>query len=173
MKLKEIWKPIENYEGLYKISNLGRVKSLRRKGKRKNTIMDGGFDNYGYRHITLCKNGKGKTRKISLLVWDTFGEGKRNGYKLQVDHIDGNRRKDWIINLQLLTCRQNTIKGHIQNGKKISKYIGVCWHKKNKKWMTQIYINGKRKNLGYFKNEYNAHLKYKEALNLYINQKDK
>ena len=160
-KMKEVWKPIEGYEGLYEISNYGEVKSFYGKKER---ILKYGIDSGGYSFVNLFKNGKVKTYQVSHLVWDHFGDRSRNGRKLQVDHINNNKQKNWIINLQLLTNRENTSKGYIQNGGTSSQYIGVSWSKCAKKWVAQILTDGKRKYLGLFKNEHQAHLAYQNAL---------
>ena len=64
-KKTEIWKPIEGFEGLYEISNYGRVKSLERKtyhnkGYRQvnERILKGGLNADGYRMVILRKNNK-------------------------------------------------------------------------------------------------------------------
>ena len=157
--MKEIWKPIQNYKGLYEISNFGYVKSLIKswicgKGtlyKKGVTILKYGIDGHGYRMVSLHKNKKKKTYMISHLVWDHFGDKPRNGRKLQVDHIK-EKWNDRIDNLQLLNQRENISKGFVQNGKKSSKYSGICWNKASKKWSSQIQINHKSKHLGFFYN---------------------
>ena len=119
--MKEIWKSIESYEGIYEISNCGRVKSLVRAVKYKNSykvirekIIKGGIDGCGYRYINLCKNGGKGIYRIAHLVYDHFGKGKRNGRILQVDHIDEDKQNNRIDNLQLLTQRKNTSKSLLQ-----------------------------------------------------------
>ena len=67
--MKEIWKDIKGYEGLYQISNLGRVKSLSRKHKMKKNgsymtkefIMKNMRDKCGYLYIHLSKDNKQKS----------------------------------------------------------------------------------------------------------------
>lgn len=171
--MNEIWKSIKNYERLYEISNLGKVKSLPKKwtcGKHKivhkkdDTILKYGIDGNGYCIVVLCKNRKPKTFKISHLVWDYFGDRLRNGRKLQVDHIDNNKQNDRIDNLQLLTCRGNISKWHLQNGKKTSQFTGISWDKKTKKWEAKIWIDGKKIYLGRFNDEINASLAYQNIL---------
>lgn len=164
-QLKEGWKPIKNYEGLYKLSNYGEIKSFH---YRKERVLKYGIDIYKYFHVILCKDRKRKNHKVSLLVWDHFGNRPRNGFYLQIDHIDGNKQNDRIDNLQLLTQRQNTSKGFIQNGKKTSKFTGVYWNKHAKKWKSQIIIDKEYHYLGYFKDEFEAHLAYQKVL--YINR---
>jgi len=171
----EIWKDIKDYEGYYQISNFGNVKSLTRlvgESSKKHYRIKGQplkkfVNNYGYYQVTLCKNNKLKNYRVGCLVWDAFGDKPRNGLKLQVDHINGDKQDDRFSNLQLLTNRENCSKGFMQNGKKTSKYTGVSWDKKLKKWVTHIGNNGKYKHLGYFNNELEASKVYqKELLNL-------
>ena len=170
----ELWKDIENYEGYYKISNYGRVKSLSRlvyikryncfRKIKEKIIKEYNNKTIGYNTIVFSKNGKLKNFTIHTLVWDHFGTGKRDGRKLQVDHIDNNKTNNHIDNLQLLNPRENTSKGKMDNGKKTSKYTGVCWHKRYKVWVSYIRIGKKLKHIGNFKNEYGAYLSYKKEL---------
>lgn len=162
-------KPIQDYEGLYEISNYGYVISLAKQWvvgigirRKEKTNLKAGLDGAGYNIVHLWKNGETKTIKISLLVYDHFGEGKRDGIRIVVDHIK-ERWNDRIDNLQLLTQRENTIKGYM-NKKTSSKYMGVYWHKISRKWRAQIRIGKKREHLGLFNKEIKASNKYKEAL---------
>ena len=172
MYLKKEWKFIKDYEGLYKLSNYGKIKSLERKIKSnyknkyriiKERILKGNIDKGGYRHINLWKNDKGKGYKMSLLVWDHFGNKPRNGRLLQVDHIDNNKQNDRIDNLQLLTQRENISKGW-RNKKISSRFTGVSWKKKKKRWIVRIQINKQPKHLGSFINEFKANSVYQKAL---------
>jgi len=161
--VKEIWKDIKDYEGMFQVSNYGRVKSFKNKG---NKILKGNIDGTGYTNVNLSKcDSKGyiqKIYKIHTLVWDYFGSSKRNGIKLQVDHIDENKLNNHINNLQLLSQRENLSKGWKKYDKS-SKYTGVCWNKKTKKWMGYIQIEGKQY-VKYFDNEIDAHNTYQEKL---------
>ena len=69
--MKEVFKDITGFEGLYQVSNLGRVKSLNygRTGKEK--ILSPG-NNWGYQMVSLYKNGIRKQFKIHRLVAETF-----------------------------------------------------------------------------------------------------
>ena len=58
MMKEEVWKPIKDYEGLYEISNLGRVKSLNYKRTGKEKILKNTVCNDGYLKVGLTKNGK-------------------------------------------------------------------------------------------------------------------
>jgi hypothetical protein len=101
---KEIWKDIEEYEGLYQISSLGRIKSVRRY---INTRWYGGEIKKSrinrYHMIILYKEGKSKTFYIHRLVAQTFIE-KSN---LQVNHKDGNKLNNSVDNLEWVTPLEN------------------------------------------------------------------
>lgn len=106
--MKEIWKDIENYEGLYQISNLGRVRSLPRKttkGKILKTVKD--YNNYGYEKVTLCKNGKRKNYSVHFLVAVAFVDNPHN-YP-QIDHIIPvtNGGTNAASNLRWVTVKMN------------------------------------------------------------------
>lgn len=85
--MSEIWEDIKSYEGLYKVSNLGRLKRLI-AGKEK--ILKQCKRN-NYMCVTLSKNGQKRTCNIHRLVAETFIPNPEN--KPEVNHIDGNKRK--------------------------------------------------------------------------------
>jgi len=158
--MKEIWKDIKGYEGHYLISNYGIVKSIKYNKER---LLKQGIDTSKYFFVNLSNMNKRDTFRIHILVWDHFGNGKRNGRFLQVDHQDENRLNNHIDNLQLLTPRDNVSKGRMKYDYS-SKYIGVSLHKPTQKWRATIYIDGKSNHLGLFINEFSAHLQYQKKL---------
>jgi len=162
--MKEVWKYVKGFGDTYLISNFGRVRSFTMLSKGR--LLKPQVNCKGYNTIQF----KRKTYNIGHLVWDAFGNGLRNGFKLQVDHIDENKLNDRIDNLQLLHCRDNVSKSNIQHNRKTSKYPGVSWGKHHNKWMAYIKINGKSKNLGGFNDEYEASLKYQTEKRKYISQ---
>jgi predicted nucleic acid-binding protein len=110
--MEEIWKEIQNYEGLYQISNLGNVKSLERlksngKGMQRvyEKILIPGKDRKKYLVCNLSKNNKHKTIKIHRLVAKNFVENPNN--KIQVNHIDGNKNNNAYDNLEWVTNKEN------------------------------------------------------------------
>jgi len=153
--MNEIWKDIVGYEGLYQVSNLGRVKSLI-FGKEK--ILKPGNNKYGYYKVNLYK-AKVKTFHIHKLVAMTFLHHTQNDHKLVVDHINANKLDNRVENLQIISQRHNTSK---DKKNKTSKYTGVCWDKY--KWKSAIRINGKKKHLGVFNCETKAGLVYLQAV---------
>lgn len=171
-KEKEIWKNIPSYEGYYQVSDLGRVRSLDRvrtyksgaskllEGKILNLTM-----NNGYKQVTLTMKGRQKAFKISQLVAMAFLGHKPDGYKLVVDHINGNKLDDRVENLRIVTNRANASTCfRTGNGTFSSKYVGVCWSTKSLKWQSSIYYDGIRIYLGLFDNETDASDAYQKAL---------
>ena len=147
--MQEVWKDVLGYEGLYQVSDLGRVKAFESRtmmpcgGIRINheKIMSPSKDTNGYFFIGLCKNKVRKKISVHRLVWEAFN-GKTN---LQIDHIiEGNKTDNRLCNLQAVTQRQNISK-YILTTNKTSKYIGVSWRKDINKWTAYININRKRK----------------------------
>ena len=167
----EVWKDVKNYEGFYKVSNLGRVKSLDRfvsNGKSKRTFKEGVILKYGrsgrnrsYLRVNLNKHGKSKSRTVHQLVVEAFLDEnyKKNGYV--VDHIDENKENNSLSNLRIFTNRENL--SRYKN--KTSKYTGVHYHKTQNKWCANIWHDGKKVYLGSFKNELDARDAYLNYLN--------
>ena len=153
----EIWKDIKDYEGLYQVSNLGRVKSLK-FGKER--ILSAATNATGYSLVALC-NGKTKAITAHQLVAMAFLNHKPCGYKLVVDHINTIKTDNRLENLQVITNRENSSK---DKKKGTSKYVGVSWYKRCKKWKAQMLIKGKYKTLGYFKTELEASEAYQLKL---------
>lgn len=115
--MKEIWKNIEDYEGLYQVSNLGRVKSLFREckhplgGKRKvnERIMKLEKTKWGYLRVHLNKNGKGKKLLVHRLVAKAFIPNPNN-YKM-VNHKNQNPKDNCVKNLEWCNVQYNNTYG--------------------------------------------------------------
>ena len=113
--MDEIWKDIVGYEGLYQVSNMGRVRSKERifesKGtgryKRNAQILSLGKHSKGYLTVTLFKNGKYKRFLIHRLVAKSFLP--RDIFKNQVNHIDGNKTNNNISNIEWCDSSENQI----------------------------------------------------------------
>lgn len=105
----EIWRDIPGYEGLYQISNYGRVKSLpkiRGRALVGERILKWHILNE-YPYVILCSNGKVKNIAIHRLVATAFIENPDN--KPIINHIDGNKLNWDISNLEWSTYSENTI----------------------------------------------------------------
>jgi hypothetical protein len=157
----EIYKDVIGYEGIYQVSNLGNVKSLKFNKER---VLKPSKDSKGYLSINLSLNGVFKMRNIHQLVAESFLNHKRCGYKLVVNHLDFNKTNNNLNNLELVTARENCNKKHLKSS---SKYTGVYWNKNANKWNSRITLNGKLKHLGLFTDELEASKSYqKELLNI-------
>ena len=154
----EIWKPIPNYEG-YEVSNYGRVKSLK---LGRELILKPKDDFRGYFNIQLWVKNRKKTFKIHQLVAMAFLGHKPNGQILVVNHINFDKKDNRLENLEVVTQRENANKKHIKSS---SKYTGVSWHKKRKRYKALIVINRYQIQLGEFKDEKIASEHYNIALN--------
>jgi len=124
----EIFKDIKGYEGLYQVSNLGRVKSL----PKEVVIYNGGSyktkvkflkpklcNHYGY----LTFNLNGKFKKQHRLVAEAFIPNPEN--KPQVNHIDSDKTNNTIDNLEWVTASENTIHAYKNKLIKNNPYKGI------------------------------------------------
>ena len=97
--MKEIWKDLPGYEGLYQVSNLGKVKSLNYHRSGRNKIMKGIKEGHGYLYLNLCKNGERKREYIHRLVLSTFYP-VINMNELEVNHINEIKSDNKLDNLE-------------------------------------------------------------------------
>lgn len=113
METREIWLPIVGYEGLYEVSDFGRIRSVDREISYKSTgiairrgkLLRGVTDKKGYIHLVLCKNGKQKTFFVSRLVAAAF---KENPLSLpDVHHRDFDKSNNAASNLEWTSHREN------------------------------------------------------------------
>lgn len=111
--MQEIWKPVPGYEGLYDVSNLGRVRSLTRRVTRNvgvtklvaGRILREQWTARRYAQISLSKNGVIESAKVHRLVAKVFVE---NALGLaEVNHKDGNRKNNAAVNLEWVTRAEN------------------------------------------------------------------
>lgn len=116
MQEQEIWKDVVGYEGLYQVSNLGRVKSVARYVDRhakhvihkkyiKECILKQCENSRGYPCVNLSKDGIVKPKRVHRLVAIAFIPNPEN--KEQINHKDGNRANPNVNNLEWVTNTEN------------------------------------------------------------------
>ena len=152
----EIWKDVPGYKGIYKISNIGRIKKLNYRGTNKIYYLKSNSK----RKIAYLTNNKiHKLRPISVWMAITFFYFKPNGYEIVVDHIDNDATNDCLYNLQVISHRENI-------SKDITNKVGYTGVRKNgKKWNAKIDVNNKRIYLGTYETPLEASQAYQKELN--------
>ena len=114
--MEEVWKDINGYEGIYQVSNLGRVKAVERtwysgrngcikKTKPEHIMKYRLAKNTGYCLLKLTKYGKEKHVFVHRLVAETFIPNPNN--LPEINHIDGNKENNCINNLEWCTAKEN------------------------------------------------------------------
>jgi hypothetical protein len=166
----EIWKDIPDYEGLYQVSDLGRVKSYggkvcTRLGKLQRInperILKQGLDGRKYFITIICKFFKRKTFRVHKLVAMAFLNHKPDGtQRIVVDHISNNGLDNRAKNLQLISNRKNSSKNRLN---RTSGITGVAL-RKNGKYVASICYKGNSTHLGTFKTKYEAYKCYQNTV---------
>lgn len=136
---KEVWKDIKNYEGLYQVSNLGRVKSLY---FGKETILKPSKNNKGYLFVYLFKDKIRQHCFIHRLVAETFIENSNN--LPCINHKDENPLNNTLENLEWCSHLYNMTYGTIVERRSTKKKKAVNQYDKAnnliKEWKSAIDI---------------------------------
>ena len=137
----------------------GKVERLDYRYKNPEWKIVENVDNkYGYNAINI--NNK-MIRRHRLIAFCFLGldniDGVNNGVDL-IDHIDGNKLNNSADNLRITNSA-----GNCQN----TKAKGYSWHKRSKKWLASIQLNGRQIHLGCYTTEEDAHQAYLNAKPLY------
>ena len=98
----EIWRDVKNYEGLYQVSNYGRVKSFYYANGK---ILSGGFDTGRYSMMHIIKGKHSKTILLHKMVLGAFILNVDN--KREINHKDGNKENNCVWNLEWATRKEN------------------------------------------------------------------
>lgn len=151
MKIKNVI----NYEGIYAVSDDGRVFNLQRGIEMKQHITG------GYMYVKLRSNGEYINERVHRLVYESF-KG-RIIPNLVIDHIDGDRLNNNLTNLRQITTRENTTYGW-RNHKTSGLPTGVREFKQSGIFGAEISIEGERYYLGSSHSAEEASEAYQQAL---------
>lgn len=129
--MEEIWKDIVGYEGLYQVSNLGRVKRLAREAKYSNgtihhyeeMIIKPKINKFGYYYLTLYRNSIKWSARVHKLVANAYVPNQHN-YQC-VNHIDENKLNNRADNLEWCSKAYNNTYNNIRQraGQNIAKPV--------------------------------------------------
>lgn len=150
---------VVGYEGLYVVTDDGRIYSSKRGNELKQRLNNG-----GYYYVSLCKEGKLQAVPVHKAVFYSFNAYSRltRTDDLVIDHIDGDKTNNSLDNLRKITTRENTSRAkHNIYGK------GVHYFKNRNLYGAEITINTIRYHLGTFKTPQEAAEKYQSALNAF------
>ena len=150
----EIWRTAiykgEIYEGLYRVSNLGRILSLDYNHTGKPGLMNPGEDKDGYLKVGLSKNGETKTCRVHRLVAETFLENPEN--KPEINHkIEGDEGKkinmvifneDGTVNKEKTTIEWVTRKENNDYGTRTERMAKTMTNGKLSKRVLQLSLSG-------------------------------
>ena len=144
--MKEVWRDIPMYTGIYEVSTLGRVRS-----KVTNEFAKPFKNDRGYMIVKIYLNGQMKNERVHRLVALTFIPNPNN-YP-QVNHIDYNKTNNQVDNLEWCTGEQN-VQHSITNipskpvicyGKIFRSVNQCCRHFNVPETTMRNWLNGKRK----------------------------
>jgi len=142
--VEERWLPVTDYEELYEVSDLGRIKGLKRGKILANKNMEN-----GYIQALLYKNGVRNYYKVHRLVLQAFQPTEED---LVCDHENHIRNDNRLVNLRWATSSQNNRYRPKREGCS-SQYLGVYKSLSRKPWQAACSIDGKKIHLGCFDTE--------------------
>lgn len=130
--MREEWRDIKGYEGLYQVSNWGRIKSSPNRYQRRKMKSEGGImkavNIQGYLQVTLYKDRKHKRFMLHRLVAEAFVENERPSEFSYVNHKDENSLNNFASNLEWCTHRYNinygtrNLRVSLKEGKNVYRY---------------------------------------------------
>lgn len=148
--MTDIWKDIEDFEGLYQVSNTGKVKSL-----ITDRILKPGISSSGYHSVSLRKGGETFQNSIHRLVGKTFISNPDN--LSEINHVNNIRSDNRAENLEWVTRQENVqhsiVYGDVLNAEpRKDNTSGVNGVTKNKygRWVVRVGFKNKRIYLGVY-----------------------
>ena len=120
--MNEVWRPVKGYEGLYEVSDYGRVRSLARvdsSGKRRRGVMlEARPSGSGYRKVSLSNHGKVMQINLHKLVALHFLPNPNN--LPEIDHKNNNRADNRACNLNWVTASENRRYSYTRGYRKVN-----------------------------------------------------
>ena len=105
----EMWRPVADYDGIYEVSNMGRVRRVAKgQGARAGRVLTGKRDSGGYRQVNLTREGTKKRTLVHRLVAFAFLGSPPSPTANHVNHIDADRSNNIPSNLEWVTRKENT-----------------------------------------------------------------
>lgn len=163
MDMREVWKDIPSFEGIYQASTDGRIKRVSNgPSTYAGRILKPTTHYNGYMEVSLCADGKQyKSLRIHTLVLITFSKPKPDGY--QCRHLDGNKQNNRLTNLVWGTSKENANDRRNHGG-----YKGTRGSKNITAKLTENQVKEIRKLLGStLKNKHNKGLTLKQIAQQY------
>ncbi len=153
----EVWKYIPGFNEKYQVSSWGAVRSFLKDAN--GTVLHLSKSPNGYFKVSLF----GKTYSVHRLIGRAF-LGLTD--KMCVDHINGERDDNRLVNLRICTRRENTTFDNVKRSYK-STIVGAQWRSGKNKWVSTIRLNNESYFLGYFSTDLEAGVAYQTALHNY------
>lgn len=168
----ETWKDIIGFEGLYQVSDTGKVKSMKRKSMNAGSYngfvsvqereLKQTINRLGYHVLTLFKDGCRHFRIVHRLVAEAFLENKKK-YK-EVNHKDLDKSNNHVSNLEWCDRSYNINHSYTKRYKS-SIYKGVSYSEERKSWVAYLELFDRRLMLGRHKTELDAKNYRQEFIN--------
>ena len=150
--INECWRSIDGTIN-YQVSNTGKVRNV----SSGLELSDRSYNGEGYAIVRLRINSQLKSCKIHQLVANCFIPKPESDERLEVDHISQDKTNNNVSNLMWKTSRQNKWNRNKINKTTSSRYIGVSFQKRQRKWRATIRLNdGCWKHIGTFHDEKDA-----------------
>lgn len=159
--MKEIWKDVVDYKGIYQISNLDNFR--RHPDKPRKAKYPKQINRLGYHYISISHKGKKANKTVHQLVAAAFIPGFK--YGMHINHIDGDKTNNELSNLELSNAVHNnthayTLPSTAKPGKSKYRNVSIKYDKRHKNpkpsYIASIKINSQRHYIGSFKEEVEA-----------------
>lgn len=159
--MKEIWKDVVDYEGIYQITNLGNFR--RHPENPRKAEYPKHLNRLGYHYISISRNGKKANKTVHQLVAAAFIPGFK--YGMHINHIDGDKSNNELYNLELSNPVHNnthayTLPSRTKPGKSKYRNVSTRYDKRHKIpklfYVASIKINSHSHYIGRFMDEVEA-----------------